>query len=496
MKQHAAKMADFKATVRARRRSLIPTLAFAALATLSAAPQAYAQLAAGDLLVADFQAGTNGGGALFRVDPATGNRTILSDFGDANQGPTGAFPFGVAIEGSGSVLVVDADAGTGSNGALFRVDPVTGNRTLVSDFGNAGQGDVGSNPHGIAIEAGGTTALVADIDSGASGRGALFRVNLANGARTTVSDFANAAQGQIGAAPVGVAIDAAGNALVPDFDIGSGILFSVNTTTGARTVVSDFGNAAQGPQGDDPIGVAIDASGNILVTDFDAGTAGAGALFSVNPSNGNRQLISDFGDGQGAGGAEPNYIAIDGSGNVLVVDEDAGATGRGRVFIVNTTTGVRTQVTNFEDAAQGPRGNEPSGIAVAPASSGGGGPTCGGRGPTSGCTVNGTANQSCQGTAGDDTIAGSSGADVILGLGGNDTITGGGGGDLICGGDGNDTLAGGLGPDQMFGEAGDDSMRGGRGADALDGGDGNDTCAGGLGGKDGAANCEAVTTVP
>ena len=494
MKQHAAKMADFKATVRApRRRRLISTLAFATIATFSA--QAYAQLAPGDVVVADFEAGTNGGGALFRIDPATGNRTIISDFGDGNQGPTGVFPFGVAIEASGSVLVVDGDAGTNGNGALFRVDPSTGNRTIVSDFGNGGQGDVGADPHGVALEASGN-AVVVDINAGTSSRGALFRINLSNGNRTLVSDFGNAGQGSLGSDPVGLAIESSGNVLVTDFDIGPlGILFRVDPATGTRTIVSDFGSAGQGSLGEDPIGVAIDASGNALVTDFDAGTGDAGALFSVNPSTGARTLVSDFGDGQAPAGAEPNYLAIDGSGNVLVVDEDAGATARGRVFIVNTTNGVRTQFTNFEDGTQGPRGIEPAGIAVVPATPGGG-PTCGGRTQTSGCTVNGTANQSCIGTPGDDTIAGTTGADVILGLGGNDTITGAAGGDLICGGDGNDTLAGGLGPDQMFGEGGDDAMRGGRGADALDGGDGNDTCAGGLGAKDGAANCETVTTVP
>ncbi|MGH8558030.1 MAG: hypothetical protein ACRESZ_11320 [Methylococcales bacterium] len=34
-------------------------------------------------------------------------------------------------------LVVDSNAGTG---ALFRVDPAGGNRTLLSDFGDAGRG--------------------------------------------------------------------------------------------------------------------------------------------------------------------------------------------------------------------------------------------------------------------------------------------------------------------------------------------------------------------
>jgi hypothetical protein len=41
----------------------------------------------------------------------------------------------------------------------------------------------------------------------------------------------------------------------------------VAPSTGKRTVLSDFSDAAQGPLGIDPSGVAIGASGKILVID-------------------------------------------------------------------------------------------------------------------------------------------------------------------------------------------------------------------------------------
>ncbi|MGH8511828.1 MAG: hypothetical protein ACREUD_09250 [Gammaproteobacteria bacterium] len=40
----------------------------------------------------------------------------------------------------GEVLVIDANAGAGSQGVLFVVDPATGARTLLSEFG------IGANP--------------------------------------------------------------------------------------------------------------------------------------------------------------------------------------------------------------------------------------------------------------------------------------------------------------------------------------------------------------
>ena len=107
------------------------------------------QLSGGDILVIDPEAGTGGLGALFRVNPSTGARTLLSDFGNALQGQTGVVPAGVAVEYSGNILVIDPDAGTGTLGALFRVNPSTGARTLLSDFGVGTP--AGVEPFGVAV---------------------------------------------------------------------------------------------------------------------------------------------------------------------------------------------------------------------------------------------------------------------------------------------------------------------------------------------------------
>ena len=106
-----------------------------------------------------------GAGVLFRVDATTGARTILSDFGNAAQGPMGVEPVGIAPSPLGDLLVTDTEAGTGGNGALFRVDPTTGSRTLLSDFGNPSQGPLGQTPTGVARGASGTVFVV-DPDAG------------------------------------------------------------------------------------------------------------------------------------------------------------------------------------------------------------------------------------------------------------------------------------------------------------------------------------------
>jgi hypothetical protein len=231
------------------------------------------RLNTGDILVTDQDAGTSNRGILFLINPLTGSREILSDFGVGdNQGYNA---WGVAIESYDEILVVDPDAGTGNKGALFRVDSSTGQRIILSDFG---QGDnQGFTPIGVTVEASGKI-LVVDSDAGAVFRGMLFRVDPSTGERTVLSDF-NVGDNQ-GSDPCGVSVEASGQILVIDRNGGSGgrgALFRINPVTGARVILSDFGSGEN--MGKEPYGVAVEASGQILVIDQDAGT-GDRVLFS------------------------------------------------------------------------------------------------------------------------------------------------------------------------------------------------------------------------
>ena len=223
----------------------------------------------GEILVTAKGAGSPDAGgtvfrdALLRVNPVNGQRTVLSDFGDPAQGPLGGqCSFGVAIEASGTILATDCNnLGSSSGGLLFRIDPLTGQRTVLSDFGNPAQGGLAQFPSGMAVEASGMILVAAPFAGSVPG-GALFRVEPVNGARTLLSDFGNAAQGATGTLLRAVAVEATDAILVVDEDVddvvgpGLGALFRVDHVTGQRTVLSDFGNPAQG-LGQAPSGVAV-----------------------------------------------------------------------------------------------------------------------------------------------------------------------------------------------------------------------------------------------
>ena len=209
-------------------------------------------------------------------------------------------PVGVAVESTGHILSWSWThiAGTGGRGALFRVNALTNVRTLLNDFGTTADGPVlGVSLIDVAVEPSGRI-LVLDEGAGKDGRGALFRIDPATRKRTLLSDFGNAATGERGLGPFSVAVEASGNILVVDSAGGTnglGTLYRVNPKDGFRTLLSDFGRPAFGPLGGDPLGVAVEPSGAILVIDEHGGTDDNGVLFRVDPLSGFRTLLSDFG---------------------------------------------------------------------------------------------------------------------------------------------------------------------------------------------------------
>ncbi|MGH8571268.1 MAG: hypothetical protein ACREX8_01670, partial [Gammaproteobacteria bacterium] len=459
--------------------------------------------AAGEILVLDaerarFSTGEDRppGGALFVVDPASGERALVSDFGDPNLGPVGFFPTGLAQESAGTVLVVDV--GRGARGALFRVDLESGERTIVSDFRDDSQGRVVRTPVALALEPGGTV-LVADEGVGKGPKGALFRVDLGNGRRTVVTDFADA---QVGGVPGGVVLEASGTVLVVDRGGGTdfrGALLRVDPVSGRRTTVSNFGNAAQGVLGRGPTGLAVEPDGKVLAIDppdervikmlaIDP-SDDPNTLFRVDPNTGSRALVSDFrNDSQGAMGEHPQGVALEPDGSILVIDpglQEASVALQdafiGALFRIDRVSGVRTLLSDFGDPDQGPTSEDPVALAVLrggedppedppaappatpplvpPAV-----PSCFGRIPT------------IVGDEGNNVLTGSPGPDVFWGGGGADLIDGKGGDDRICGGPGRDVLKGGKGRDRLDGGPGFDVVLGGTGRDRCRAGERKTSC--------------------
>jgi hypothetical protein len=220
------------------------------------------------ILVLDSEAGTNGRGALFSVDEVTQNRQIINDLGVSSQGPLGVQCSAVITApgllglGTAETLIVDEKGGTNQRGAILLVNIVTGQRTLLSDFGNSKQGPLGAHPVAAAVSPAildlTNTVLVLDSQAGTNGRGALFVLN-SSGFRILLSDFGDYTSGPLGGQAQQVAVVNGTEIVLTDNAAGlfsKGALFSVDPSSGFRSLLADFAEVLEGPTlSQSPIGI-------------------------------------------------------------------------------------------------------------------------------------------------------------------------------------------------------------------------------------------------
>jgi hypothetical protein len=206
-------------------------------------PRFVARAPGGDWWVADRS--VPGVYAIVRVDPADGSRTIVSGCTSEACGTVvGAGPpigrlFGIVREPGDTIAVADGQA-------VYRVDPATGDRTIVSGCTDVGCGSVvGSGPSfgepvDLLVEPAGTLLVSYRIENVPFG--AIRRVDPVSGARTLVSGCQNeACTSQRGTGPVfvgafGLDFDADGDLVASDADARS--VLRVDPVSGNRTVLS------------------------------------------------------------------------------------------------------------------------------------------------------------------------------------------------------------------------------------------------------------------
>lgn len=241
-----------------------------------------------------------------------GNPGFAGDGGSA-VGSQLNYPTGIAIDKSGNIYIAD--------GLNNRVRKVSGG--VISTFagnGTAGYtGDKGpaasaelNNPIGLALDSSGNLYIADSANN-------VVRMVSSSGTITTFAgnntagysgDMALATGAQL-SNPVGVAADSAGNVYIAD--TGNNVIRQVykgNIVTYALGFTQ-------------PDGVAVDAAGNIYVADTQGRRIveySAGGVYTTIAGNGYGEFSGDNGPGPNAALYDPMGLAVDSSGNVYIAD--------------------------------------------------------------------------------------------------------------------------------------------------------------------------------
>jgi sugar lactone lactonase YvrE len=367
-------------------------------------PGAVAVEGDGDLVVADtgnhrVRVITSRTGLAFGRQVAAGTiRTIvgtrrLGGFsGDGGPAPGALLnlPTGVAVSGSGGVAVADQNNNRvrlvpARTAYAFGQSLVAGDITTVAGTGTAGGGGVGGPgrdaeldaPSGVAFDAHGNL-LIAEFAGNrvlvvAATTGEFFGRSMTagdlyvlagTGAAGSAGDGGPAAAAEL-YAPEDVSLDSAGDVIVTEFygnrvrliAGATGTSFGRRMESGRIYTLAGTGSPSSSGDGgpatsasiDQPVGVAVDAHGNLVVGDYlgqrvrvVAASSGtyygipmtAGDMYTV-AGNGTKGTSGDGGPAVAAELSSPAGVAVDRAGNLVVADSAAD-----KISVVADSTGT------------------------------------------------------------------------------------------------------------------------------------------------------------
>jgi sugar lactone lactonase YvrE len=297
-------------------------------------PQGVAVDASGNLFIAD-----TGNQRVRKVSPDGIMSTVAGKGTAGFSGDGGAatnamldIPYAVAVDASGNLLIVDT-----GNDRVRKVD-AGGVITTVAGNGPYGYGGDGgpavfaslSVPYGLVVDAS-SNLLIADSSN--------YRIRKVNPAGIITTLAGNGTRGYSGDGdfgtnasfyyPVGVAVDASGNLFIAD--IGNHVIRKLSPDNIVTTVA---GNGARGYSGDGglaanasldfPYNVAVDASGCLFIADHGnvrIRKVNTNGIITTLAGNGVRGYSGDGGAATGASLCSPDGLSVGASGSLFLAED-------------------------------------------------------------------------------------------------------------------------------------------------------------------------------
>jgi uncharacterized repeat protein (TIGR03803 family) len=243
---------------------------------------------------------TDGCGTIFSIDPSTDAETVLYEFSqDPNSNPTWA---GAFVDLNGTLFAPTETGGVDSNGSVISLDPSTNTVSTLYSF--TGSTD-GLNPNlELLLQDGllyGTTEYGGKGCKVFHGCGVVFSVNPSTGAETVVHAFGSQAGGHIPYSNLAYqAKSLVGDTSIggdrQNFKRGSGVSFAIKAATGHEKVLETFTTGQQQYSG-------ITIIGGSAYEVLPSGGTGSGELLQVDLRTGQQTVLYAFTGG--TDGSEP-----------------------------------------------------------------------------------------------------------------------------------------------------------------------------------------------
>jgi uncharacterized repeat protein (TIGR03803 family) len=207
----------------------------------------------------------------------------------------------------------------------------------------------GASPSGPSnstpLDIQGTLWGTSGTGGGGGGGGLVYSVNATSNAEQTVYTFTGGADGgapsgalvKVGTALFGIGVTGGANQ--------GGVIYSVNASTGAQSVVYNF------PAGVAPHGPLLLLNNLLYGTTASGGTNGAGSIFTFNPATKAYSLLYTFTGG--ADGADPSGGLTAVGGLLYGTSGFGGANGAGVLFSFDLSTAALTPLYSFSFSTMG-----------------------------------------------------------------------------------------------------------------------------------------------
>jgi len=272
------------------------------VASLATSHSGALALEPGDIFVV-----TQAAGNVYRVDPQTGNRSLLSSGGDLQN------PSHVLFDEQGRLLTAER-----SFGGIVRVHPVTGAQDVVASGGILG------TPVALDFDLSGDLVVATREET-------LVHVDLASSTQSLITNVFDMFSMQ------DVDVDASGNYVVLDFgSFGSpnGRIIKVDADTLQQTTIASGGMLFN------PADLLIDSSGNFIVSNRGGGSGTQ--ILRIDATTGDQFLLADL--------TSEGFIAFENESTIIYADFNSDSLSR-----VNLATGASTVFStgSFEHNATG-----------------------------------------------------------------------------------------------------------------------------------------------